>query len=226
MDWIGQFGVPALFIAGLVEFLGVPFPGAAVLLSGGALAGVGIFSLPLAWLAAVAGATLADQVWFRLARAHGEKILGTACRISMNPAACVCQTKSLLDRFGPRALLFAKLVPGASNLVTPAAAVSGVPPRTFAVYSTLGAGIWAAIWLGLGAMFDSSLLLLVEEVLTWAPRAAGILVAVGLVLLAVKAAAGWWAVRTAPRADALTAPRGSRPSTEDRAFGGVGESSK
>ncbi len=196
MDWIGQFGVYALFAAGLLEFLGIPFPGSVLLLSGGALAGAGMFSLPLAWLAAVAGDTLADQIWYRLSRAQGEKLLVAACRISMDPQACVCQAKRLLDRFGPRALLVAKLVPGVSNLATPVAAVSGVPPRIFAVYSVMGAAIWAAVWLTTGALFSSSLLPLMEEVFTWAPRAVGVLAAVGLLLLAVKAAGGWWAVRT------------------------------
>ncbi|MDP2578206.1 MAG: DedA family protein [Candidatus Palauibacterales bacterium] len=196
MNWIGQFGPYALFLAGFLEFLGIPFPGSILLLSGGALAGAGMFSLPLAWLAAVAGATLADQIWYHLARARGEKLLVTACRISMDPAACVCQANRFLDRFGPRALLIAKLVPGVSNLATPVAAVSGVPPRIFAVYSVTGAAIWAAVWLALGTLFSSSLLPVVEEVFTWAPRAVGVLAAVGLLLLAVKAAGGWWAVRT------------------------------
>ena len=196
MDWLGEFGLYALFVAGLLELLGIPFPGSIVLLSGGALAGAGMFSLPLSWLAAVAGATLADQIWFHLARARGEKLLVTACRISMDPAACVCQANRFLDRFGPRALLIAKLVPGVSNLATPVAAVSGVPPRIFAVYSVTGAAIWAAVWLALGTLFSSSLLPVVEEVFAWAPRAVGVLAAVGLLLLAVKAAGGWWAVRT------------------------------
>ncbi len=63
MDWIGQFGVPALFITGLVEFLGVPFPGSVALLAGGALASAGSFSLPLALLASALGAIVADQIW-------------------------------------------------------------------------------------------------------------------------------------------------------------------
>ena len=195
MNWIGQFGPYALFLAGFLEFLGIPFPGSILLLSGGALAGAGMFSFPLSWLLAVTGATLADQIWFHLARARGEKLLATACRISMDPPACVCQANRFLDRFGPRALLVAKLVPGVSNLATPVAAVSGVPPRIFAVYSATGAAIWAAVWLTLGALFSSSLLPVLEEVFTWAPRAVGVLAAVGLLLLAVKAASGWWAVR-------------------------------
>ncbi len=210
MDWIGQFGVYALFVAGLLEFLGIPFPGALFLLTGGALAGSGMFSLAIAWLAAVAGATVADQIWFHLARARGERLLVTACRISMNPRACLGQTKRLLGRFGPRVMLLAKLVPGASNLITPVAAVSGVAPRTFAVYSVMGGAIWAAVWLILGALFRSSLLPVVEEVLTWAPRAVGVLAAVGLVLLAVKAAASWWAVRTDPDAKRTQAKNPSK----------------
>lgn len=199
MDWISQFGVPALFVAGLLEFLGLPFPGALILLSGGALAGAGKFSLTLAWAAAAAGAVVADQIWFRIARARGAQLLATACRVSVNPSACLRQTRRFLDRFGPRALLFAKFVPGMSNVATPVAAVSGVLPRVFAAYSALGAVLWAGVWLGLGAWLRSSLLPVLEEVLTWAPRAVGILAAVAFVLLAVKAAAGGWAVRADAR---------------------------
>ena len=101
---------------------------------------------------------------------------------------------------------------------SPVAAVSGVPPGIFAVYSVTGAAIWAAVWLALGTLFSSSLLPVVEEVFTWAPRAVGVLAAVGLLLLAVKAASGWWAVRTDRRdkrrqaKSLVKAPR--QPSTE------------
>ncbi len=225
MDWIGQFGVPALFITGLVEFLGVPFPGSVALLAGGALASAGSFSLPLALLASALGAIVADQIWYHLARARGERLLAAACRISLNPTACVCQTKGMFERFGPAALLFAKLMPGVGFLATPVAGMTGMRPGVFTLYSAMGAFVWAATWIGLGALFEMSLMAAIEQVIGWAPLALAVLAAVGLALVGFKLLVAWWAVRTNPHPE-WTAPHGSRPSTEDRARGGAGESSK
>ena len=205
MDWIDKYGFVAFFLAGLLEFLGVPFPGAPVLLAGGALTSTNVIPSPHHWLAATAGAVIADQAWYWLARGRGEAPIRLACGISLNPAACVCKARKFLDRLGAPALLLVKFVPAASNVATPLAAVSGIRPLPFTVYSTSGAALWAGVWLGLGGAFRSALLPLLEPILTWAPRAGGILVALLLILLAIKLAAGWWAVRTDPH------PEGSHP---------------
>ncbi len=205
MDWIGQFGVPALFITGLVEFLGVPFPGSVALLAGGAFASAGSFSLPLALLASALGAIVADQIWYHLARARGERLLAAACRISLNPTACVCQTTGMFERFGPAALLFAKLMPGVGFLATPVAGMTGMRPGFFTLYSVMGAFVWAATWIGLGALFEMSLMAAIEQVSGWAPLALAMLAAVGLALVGFKLAVAWWAVRNDPH------PRGTHP---------------
>lgn len=203
MEYINQFGPLALFLAGLLEFLGVPFPGSAALLTGGALASAGSFSLPLALLASALGAIVADQIWYHLARARGERLLAAACRISLNPQACVCQTKGTFERFGPAALLFAKLIPGVGSLATPVAGVSGMRPRVFALYSVLGAFVWAATWIGLGALLEMSLMAAVDQIMGWAPFAVAALAAVGLALVGLKLAVAWWAVRNHPHPDGV-----------------------
>lgn len=205
MGWIEQFGFLAFFLAGLLEFLGVPFPGAPVLMAGGVLSGTGLLPSPHHWLAATAGAAIADQIWYWLSRGRGEVSIRTACRVSVNPTACVCRANEVLDRFGASALLVAKFIPGVSNVATPLAAVSGIRPGRFTIYSVVGSALWAGVWLAIGSAFRSTLRPLVEAVFTWAPRAIGILVALGLILLAIKVAAGWWAVRTDPH------PEGAHP---------------
>ena len=205
MESIDHFGPLALFLTGLVEFLGVPFPGSVVLLAGGALAAMGSFSLPLALVASALGAIVADQIWYHVARARGERLLATACRISLNPQACVCQVKGTFERFGPAALLFAKLIPGLGNLATPVAGATGMRPRVFALYSVMGAFIWAATWIGLGALLEITFMAGVEQIIGWAPFAVAALTAIGLAVLGFKLLVAWWAVRSHPH------PRGVPP---------------
>jgi membrane protein DedA with SNARE-associated domain len=188
METFQHLSLPAAFAAGLLEFLGVPIPGGAVLVGAGAAAGAGLISLPSTWLAALLGAFVADQIWFRIARVRGDRIIATACLISASPEACINHTHGYMRRFGPRGLLFAKLLPGVSNLATPAAAVAGISSRKFAVYSAAGSAIWAGVWLGMGALFNETLWPYVQSVLAWGPRAAAILFAVGAAFVLFKVA--------------------------------------
>ena len=75
LDVLKENGYWTLFLAVLVEQLGVPLPSLPILLAAGALVGMGHLSavpvMLLIWVASLAG----DLVWYELGRRKGADIL-------------------------------------------------------------------------------------------------------------------------------------------------------
>src|ERR1043166_6501105 len=109
-----RHGLPLVFIAVLVEQMGLPIPAVPLLLTVGALSATGKFSLLLGILVTVFTCLIADAFWFYLGRFRGNKVLGFLCRISLEPDSCVRRTQNLFTRYGLRGMVVAKFVPAMS----------------------------------------------------------------------------------------------------------------
>ena len=87
----------------------------------GALAMNGLLS-PLAALAAAwLASTLADGSWFAAGRRYGGRVMRFLCRVSLSPDSCVRQSETRFSRWGSFTLLFAKFIPGLSQVAPPLA---------------------------------------------------------------------------------------------------------
>lgn len=179
-----------LFALVLVEQMGLPLPTVPVLLGAGALAGTGALRLPRALAAVLLAALAADLAWYELARRRGARMLRLLCRISLEPDSCVRQTENLFGRFGPRALLFAKFVPGLGAVTTALAGAFGLRRRVFVVYDALGVTAWAGAYLGLGYAFSDQL----APLIAWARH-----LGAGAFVLLVVAVAAWIAFKYTQR---------------------------
>ncbi len=157
MAFLAEHGYAVLFLWVFTGQIGVPIPATPVLLAAGALAGHGKLSLALAVAATCIGVVVADNVWFQVGRARGAKVLRLLCRISLEPDSCVRQTDDIFQKYGTRALLFAKFVPGLNLVAAPVMGMSGVALRRFLVYDTLGAALWAGAFLATGYVFTNQL---------------------------------------------------------------------
>lgn len=132
-------------IAALLEFGGVPIPGAIIMAGiGAALTGA---SLPLAIVAATLGALVADTFWFGVGRRRGHALVRTYCKVTLGSRGCAERTERFFRRLGPRALLVAKFVPGLSAFAAPFAGLSGTPWVRFWLWDAAGALAWSATWL-------------------------------------------------------------------------------
>lgn len=155
--FLAQHGYSALFVWIFTEQIGVPVPATPLLLAAGALAGRGKLSLTLAVAASVIGVVVADNVWFQVGRARGGKVLRLLCRISLEPDSCVRRTDDIFHKYGTRALVFAKFVPGLNLAAAPVMGLSGLTLSRFLIYDTLGAVLWATAFLGAGYLFTEQL---------------------------------------------------------------------
>ena len=130
--------------------LGVPLPAIPALLAIGALAASGKINPGVALALIVAACLLADLIWYSLGRRLGSRVLRLLCKVSLEPDSCVRRTEDIFIRYGVRALLVTKFVPGLGAVAPPLAGMVGVGAPRFVSYSAMGAVLWGGTWGGLG----------------------------------------------------------------------------
>ena len=173
------YGYILLFAWILVEQLGIPLPATPLLLAAGALTAQRELSFPLAFLAALVAALMADSAWFHVGRRYGHQVLRLLCKLSMEPTVCVRRTQ---DSFGRRrrvTLLFAKFIPGLATLAAPVAGQYGMGYWQFLLYDALGGMLWIGALLAIGRFFGD-LLRRDPSLLNWAGRFSGALLLLGI----------------------------------------------
>ena len=148
----GPAGLVFVFSNVLLEQAGLPIPAVPTLLVAGALAVVH----PAWGFAAIALATAAcmtsDISWYCVGRAYGNRIIRLLCKISLSPDSCVSETHTRFERWGVKALLFAKFVPGLSTIAPPLAGAMRMRLVSFVPMTGLGSLLWATVFVGLGAL--------------------------------------------------------------------------
>jgi membrane protein DedA with SNARE-associated domain len=182
IQFLLRHGYLLLFAWVLAEQIGLPMPSSPLLLAAGALAGSGRMNFGLAIAAALAGAGIADSVWYQIGRSRGAKVLNLLCRISLEPDSCVRKTENLFARNGARSLLVAKFVPGLGAAAPPLAGIFGMRYSRFLFYDSAGSLAWAGFFMGLGFVFTHQ----IGRVARYALR-----LGTGLSVLAIGSLAGY-----------------------------------
>ena len=152
-----KHGPLLVFLMVFIEQMGLPIPAAPVLLVAGSLSVTGRFDLPLGFALVVLACLLGDSFWFQLGRRRGHRVLGLLCRVSLEPDSCVRRTQNMFTRYGLRAVLVAKFVPGLSTLAPPLAGMSGVKTGRFLLADGLGSFLYALAFLLPGYLFANQI---------------------------------------------------------------------
>ena len=152
-----NYGLVVVFLNVLVSQGGAPVPMWPALLIAGALSiGAGA-PWPAVLLAAVAGAIIADLVWYLAGARFGRRVLAILCKMSLSPDSCVRQTETVFGRFGPTALLFAKFVPGLGYVTVALAGITRVFLPIFLAFDAIGGTIYFAVPILLGRIFHDAI---------------------------------------------------------------------
>jgi membrane protein DedA with SNARE-associated domain len=183
LEFIERHGYAVLFFWVLAEQGAIPLPSAPLLIATGALVRSGHLNLAIAVFSAMAGALIADAVWFELGKRRGRQVLRLVCRMSLEPDSCVRQTENTFLKYGLGSLLVSKFIPGLNALAAPIAGHSRVPFLRFALYDVTGALFWSGSYLTIGYLFSHQL----ETVFAYAER-----VGSNLALLVVGILAAWF----------------------------------
>lgn len=174
----GLWGLLLVFINVLLAQAGLPIPAAPVLLLAGAVAARDPVWGAESFLLAAVACTAGDLSWYCAGRLHGNRILRLLCRLSLSPDTCVSQAHRGFERWGRKAIVIAKFVPGLSILAPPLAGALRMKGTEFLALSLLGSSLWAGTYLALGALAAPAIL----QLLPWAAQQGGkaVLVALGL----------------------------------------------
>jgi membrane protein DedA with SNARE-associated domain/rhodanese-related sulfurtransferase len=121
-----------------------------MLVGAGALSGSGHMNLALAVGAAMVATLGADVLWYALGRAMGTRVLGTLCRFSLDPDSFIRDAKQRFLAHRARYLVVAKFLPGVNPLAAGLAGAVSIRPTRFLLYASVGALLWAGIWITLG----------------------------------------------------------------------------
>ena len=184
----GQTGLWLIVANVLVDQLGLPVPAGPTLVVAGALAqsnyAWGAELLLLATLACV----VADMGWYFAGRLYGNRVMRLLCRVSLSPDSCVSETQLRFERWGGKALIVAKFVPGLSIIAPPLAGALRMAWPRFLALSTVGAALWVVAYVAVGAALEPQIKRLLPFVLQYASLVLGVACAALASYIAYK----WW----------------------------------
>ena len=156
LQFIEVYGLWVVFVCVLLDQGGLPVPAYPAIVVTAALAVDGEESLALILFVAILAAVLADVLWYVCGRRYGTTMLRLMCKISLSPDSCVGETRRVYARWGAESLIFAKYVPGLAAVATTLAGESRINVVRFIVYDCIGAALWAAGAVALGAIFHDA----------------------------------------------------------------------
>jgi membrane protein DedA with SNARE-associated domain/rhodanese-related sulfurtransferase len=141
---IFRYGYGWLFLAALLERIGLPLLLTPLVVGAGVVAGMGQANLLLVVAVTVAAAELGDLLWYELGRRRGASVLRLLCKVSLSPDSCVRKSEDALGRHATGALISSKFLPAVGRLAAPVAGLSEVPRGRFLLLNAFGSLLWAA----------------------------------------------------------------------------------
>lgn len=150
VDRLGAAGVGLLI---LLENLIPPIPSEVILPLAGFRARTGALNVLAVWPAATAGSVLGALLlyglgaWLGYDRLH--RLAGRRWFVLVSQKDLE-RGDAIFDRHGGKVVLLARCVPFLRSVVSIPAGISGMPLLRFAVLTTIGSGIWNAMFIGLG----------------------------------------------------------------------------
>ena len=186
IQFLIQHGALVLFAAILLDELGLPMPAVPFLLAGGALVAKNQLNLVVALAVTLLACFIADTTWFYLGRYGGNRALRFLCRISLEPDSCVRRTRSLFERYGMRAVLIAKFMPGLSAVVPPIAGSSNVSFVRYLSFDAIGSTLYVGSYIAFGALFSNQLEKIVAAIAGLGKSAFVLLAAIAAAYIAFK----------------------------------------
>lgn len=147
----GYLGVGTLIA---LQNLFPPIPSALILPLAGFLVGQGRFSFFPVVLAATTGSVSSALVFYALGRWIGEervrKLVGRFGRFTLVEESDLDKAFDWFGRYGGKAVLFGRLVPGVGTFISVPAGLGHMPMLRFVSYTALGTTLWNGAFIGLG----------------------------------------------------------------------------
>jgi membrane protein DedA with SNARE-associated domain len=153
LSTIAKYGYSSLFVALLMEALGLPIPGALALLAAGAAAASGFLHPVLAFGVAIGAMLIGDWTLYLAGRLTGWTVLGILCGLSLSPEVCILRSAKWFYKRGRATLLFAKFLPGVNTMAPPLAGSMHMRASQFWRFDLGGVLLYALAYGALGYVF-------------------------------------------------------------------------
>ncbi len=150
---IARYGYASLFVAMLLEAIGLPLPGALALLAAGAASASGAMHPALAFSVAIAATLIGDITLYVLGRVAGWSLLGFLCALSLSPEVCILRSAKWFYKRGRVTLLFAKFLPGVNTMSPPLAGSMHMRASQFLRFELCGVLLYTFAYGSLGYLF-------------------------------------------------------------------------
>ena len=159
-----KYGYQSLAALLFMEAIGLPVPGAIVLLAAGAACATGAMRPGIAVVVAFSAMLTGDILLFTLGRVTGWALLGFLCRLSLNPETCVLRAAESFHKRGRTALLFTKFIPGINTMAAPLSGSMNMRPEVFVGFDFGGACLYIFAFAVPGYLFSEFLKSIVRGV--------------------------------------------------------------
>jgi membrane protein DedA with SNARE-associated domain len=150
LNWIPEYGYPALFLLLMLGIVGLPIPDETLLTFSGYLIFKNELALLPTMVTAFLGSICGITISYAIGRRLGMYFVRTVGRILRIKPDDLDKVKAWYVRWGKYALIVGYFVPGVRHLVALVAGSSNLPLVIFMPFAYTGALIWSATFLGLG----------------------------------------------------------------------------
>lgn len=171
LEWFGQmadqvllFGYFGVYIALIVEGLGLPFPGDAVMAFYGFSAARGELHIGGILLFSILGYCTGTTIAYMLSRRFGREWLDRIANKLMFNRRSMLRTTGMIDRYGPWLLVPGRFLPGVRSVSSYVAGALDMDFRDFLLYTVIGATLWCAGWVGVGYWFGGHLAVVIDMI--------------------------------------------------------------
>lgn len=182
---LAQHGVAMLTLLVFLQAIGLPVPCAVALILAAAESAKGHLSVLGVLGGSLLGMLVGDVLMFLLGRYTGWWLLGTLCRVSLNPESCVVTSADTFHRRGRSLLVVAKFVPGINTMAPPLAGSMQMRWWSFLGLDLAGAALYIGAYFIVGYLCSDA----VSAVIRFYERFGHLTTA--LVLILVTAYALW-----------------------------------
>ncbi len=162
--YIQHFTYAGLFVVLILCGMGLPIPEDVALLAGGFLAHRGVIQYPITLVVALLGVVGGDNTLFFLGRRFGPGLVKYLRIGRPSSQRQIEWLASFMQRYGHRAILYARFVAGLRALVYLTAGSFGVSPPRFFLYDLAGAVISVPIVVTLGYVFGGQIEVVLEYI--------------------------------------------------------------
>jgi membrane protein DedA with SNARE-associated domain len=185
LDWVTQYGYPAVFALQMLGIIGFPMPDETLLVTVGFLVSKGSMWLPLAILAAALGSSCGITVSYSIGRFVGLPVIHKYGKFFRVTEANLTRMHNWFERWGKWTMVLAYYVPGVRHVAAIFAGTAKLPYHEFAIFAYTGALVWTSTFITLGYFLGSKvekLAPLLHEYLVIIAIAVAVLIALALVV--------------------------------------------